>query len=431
VKRVVVIGGGVSGLVATRELAKKGHEVVLLEAKDRLGGRILTHHVGNPIAELGAEFIHGRSEQMLQTLRDAHIEMIDASEQNRISFGSPRGEGRGEGLLQAGKLKKVDLWERVGEAIGKIDPHSHDISFADWLAKAKLDAETKEMTMAFVEGFNASDARQIGSHSLLRAEYASEKNEGDKQSRLREGYDALVNALREAAIKMGVRIELNARVKLIHWRPNHIEARTEDGRSFEGEATVVTLPLGVLKSGRVAFEPSLVHKREAIDGLKFGNVAKLVFIFRESWWEELNLEKDFGFIHSFAEPIPTWWSDPRGPTLVGWAAGPKGERMLDLPPAQLKQTALDVMARIFSRPIASIEKELLAFEFHDWRSDPDIGGAYSYIPVNGLDLPKDLAASIENTLFFAGEATAMDAQMGTVSGAIESAFRVVEEMSGD
>jgi monoamine oxidase len=158
-----------------------------------------------------------------------------------------------------------------------------------------------------------------------------------------------------------------------------------------------------------------------------GGVSGLV-VFRHYWWEELKLEKDFGFIHSFAEPIPTWWSDPRAPTLVGWAAGPKADRILNLPVAQLKQTGLEVLSRIVSHPIANIEKHLLAFDFHDWRTDPDIGGAYSYIPVNGLDLPKTLAAPVENMLFFAGEATAMDAQMGTVTGAIESGFRVVEEL---
>ena len=87
------------------------------------------------------------------------------------------------------------------------------------------------------------------------------------------------------------------------------------------------------------------------------------------------------------------------------------------------------MARVFSREREKIENDLLGVHFHNWRADADVGGAYSYIPVNGLDLPKSLAEPIEETLFFAGEATATDAQMGTVSGAIESAFRVVEEIA--
>ncbi|HEY6228955.1 MAG TPA: FAD-dependent oxidoreductase, partial [Verrucomicrobiae bacterium] len=184
-KSVVLIGGGASGVVAARELAANRCDVTLLEAKDRLGGRILTRRTPGSIAELGAEFVHGRSQQMLKVVRAAGLKLIDASEQNR--------------LAKAGKLKKVDLWERVGEVIGKIDPHQRDLPFGDWLERAKFDAETNELALAFVEGFNASDARVIGAHSLLRAEYASEQDEGDKQSRIQQGYETLVESLADAA----------------------------------------------------------------------------------------------------------------------------------------------------------------------------------------------------------------------------------------
>jgi monoamine oxidase len=86
------------------------------------------------------------------------------------------------------------------------------------------------------------------------------------------------------------------------------------------------------------------------------------------------------------------------------------------------------MGRIFSREVKEIEGELVAYDHYDWRADRDVGGAYSYIPMNGMDLPKVLAAPVEETLFFAGEATAADAQMGTVTGAVESGLRVVEEI---
>jgi monoamine oxidase len=352
---------------------------------------------------------------MLNVLRQAKLELMDASECNRV--------------VKNGGMKKVELWERVGEVIGKINPQERDVPFGDWLARSNFDPETKQLALAFVEGFNASDARVIGAHALLRAEYASERSEGDEQSRLRNGYADLVNFLRKSAEACGVRVQTNARVYLIRWRRGSVEIDCENGEVFEADAAVVTLPLGILKSGRIRFEPSLIQKRDAIEGLQFGNVAKLTFVFRRAWWEELKLERDFGFVHSFAEPIPTWWSDPRGTVLVGWAAGPKGEKMLDLSEGELKQKGLETMARVFSREREKIENDLLGVHFHNWRADADVGGAYSYIPVNGLDLPKSLAEPIEETLFFAGEATATDAQMGTVSGAIESAFRVVEEIA--
>src|ERR1051325_10418841 len=243
-KSVVLIGGGASGVVAGRELAGHRGDGTFLEAKERLGGRILTRRTPGSIAELGAEFVHGRSQQMLKVVRAAGLKLIDASEQNR--------------LAKAGKLKKVDLWERVGEVIGKIDPHQRDLPFGHWLERAKFDAETKELALAFVEGFNASDARVIGAHSLLRAEYASEKEEGEKQARPREGYGALIDALRAAAERDGAKIKLGERVRQIRWRRGAVTVKTEASNIFEGDAAVVTLPLGVLKAGTVSFEPSLV-----------------------------------------------------------------------------------------------------------------------------------------------------------------------------
>jgi monoamine oxidase len=413
-KKVLVIGGGVSGLVAAKGLAEKGCQVSLLEAKDRLGGRIFTKEIEGTLVELGAEFVHGESKAMQEILREASLEVIDVSAKNR--------------LVKNGQIKDVDLWERVGDVIGKIDPRERDVAFGQWLEKMNFDAESKPMALAFVEGFNASDARVIGSHALLRAEYESEQSGGEKQARIRKGYAALVQALKDSAAQRGVEIALGARVKLVKWKPGAVTIECEDGRAIEGEAAVVTLPLGVLKSGRVGFEPSLTHKVDAIEQLKFGNVAKLVFVFRNRWWKHAELEGDFGFAHAFEESIPTWWSDSRGSVLVGWAAGPKGEAMLNMTGTQLKNRGLEVMGRVFRREVPEIEAELIAYDHCDWRADSDIGGAYSYIPVDGLDLPKALAAPVEDTLFFAGEATAMDAQMGTVSGAIESALRVVAEI---
>lgn len=413
-KKVLVIGGGVSGLVAARGLAEKGNQVVLLEAKERLGGRIFTKQIGETIIELGAEFVHGNSKSMQEVLHETDLEIIGVPDKNR--------------LVKDGQMKDIDLWERIGEVIGKIDPRERDLAFGQWLEKMNFDGESKQMARAFVEAFNASDVRVIGSHALLRAEYESQQGEGDKQARVRKGYAALVARLKDAATMHGVQVELEARAKVVKWKPGEVKILCDDGRTFEGQAAVVTLPLGVLKGGRVVFEPSLVHKAEAIEGMKFGNVAKLIFVFRTRWWKHAELEGDFGFAHAFEESIPTWWSDSRAPVLVGWAAGPKGDAMLNMTGSQLRNRGLEVMGRVFRREVPQIEAELVDYDHYDWRADRDIGGAYSYIPVNGLDLPKVLAAPVEDTLFFAGEATAMDAQMGTVSGAVESGLRVVAEI---
>jgi len=94
----------------------------------------------------------------------------------------------------------------------------------------------------------------------------------------------------------------------------------------------------------------------------------------------------------------------------------------------LETLCLEILARLFSERVSTLRRQLVRLHFHRWENDPHIRGAYSYIPVGGLNLPKTLAAPVAKTLFFAGEATALDAQMGTVFGALESGRRAASEM---
>jgi monoamine oxidase len=252
--------------------------------------------------------------------------------------------------------------------------------------------------------------------------------ENSEQHRIDEGYSALIDFLEGEVRVLGAMIHMATSAKAIRWRPNAVEVEvlTADGmKQFEAEAAVVTLPLGVLKSGAVRFEPPLTEKCDAIQQLQFGNVIKIVFVFQKQWWPE----NDFGFIQSRGEPLPTWWSDPRGPILTGWAGGPKAEALANLTPKGLERLGLEILERIFG--VSNLEQHLITSHFHDWSQDPNTLGAYSYIPVDGLDLPKLLAEPMMSTLYFAGEATVNDAQMGTVFGAYESGLRAAEQILGD
>ena len=191
---------------------------------------------------------------------------------------------------------------------------------------------------------------------------------------------------------------------------------------FPAEAALITLPIGVWKTREVLFEPALPKKQKAAEEMQFGNVVKITLVFRKQWWPKAN----FGFIQAPDEPIPTWWSDPRGTVITGWAGGPKADILPTQSPARLETLALTILQKIFG--VKSLRKQLLASHSYNWADDPHIRGAYSYIPVNGIDLPKMLAAPIKGTLFFAGEATALDAQMGTVFGALESGLRAAKEI---
>src|SRR5258706_12216719 len=97
--------------------------------------------------------------------------------------------------------------------------------------------------------------------------------------------------------------------------------------------------------------------------------------------------------------MPTWWDEPSGSILTGWAGGPQADFLSLLSSKELETLGLDILCRIFSHRRTTLSKQLVKVRTHRWDRDPDIRGAYSYIPVNGLDLPGLLAAPCADTLF--------------------------------
>jgi monoamine oxidase len=327
-------------------------------------------------------------------------------------------------LLDSVRLEPIDVWGTFGKITQRIDPRAKDTSFLEFLETQRLDERTRRMMLAFAEGFNAAYADRLSAHSLRRAEYAAEQIEGATQARIDGGYCALVAHLVTKARTAGATLLTGTTVRSILWRAGHVAVETTQGgrtETFEAEAAIITLPLGVLKARAVVFHPALPDKDEAIDDLEFGHVVKITLIFRRVWWPDA----DFGFIHALDEAIPTWWSQAGAPVLTGWVGGRKADALLAQTPVQLEACALDILPRIL--PHATAPPELIASHTHNWTDDPCVRGAYSYIPVGGLFLPKQLAAPVDRTLFFAGEATALDAQMGTVFGALESGQRAARE----
>jgi monoamine oxidase len=281
------------------------------------------------------------------------------------------------------------------------------------------------LVTAFVEGFDAAHPERISSHSLLKAERSAENMEGDAQARVNEGYSALVEFFENEIRSRGGTLVKGALARRVRWKTGAVEVvvhRSGSEEMFPAEAALITLPIGIWKTREVLFEPPVPEKQKAADSMQFGNVIKLTLVFRKQWWPKAN----FGFIHAPDEPIPTWWSDPRGFVLTGWAGGPKADILSAQSPAQLRALALKILQKIFG--VSALRKQLVSAHSYNWAEDPHIRGAYSYLPVNGLKLPNVLGAPVKRTLFFAGEATVKDAQMGTVFGALESGLRAAREI---
>jgi monoamine oxidase len=177
-------------------------------------------------------------------------------------------------------------------------------------------------------------------------------------------------------------------------------------------------------AGGVLFSPTLPEKESAIDSLSMGPVVKLVLEFRKTFWPV----RDFGFVHALGEPIPTWWSNKGRPIVTAWAGGPRAAELSRLGPDELKQLALSMLAEMFDQELAKVRDLLVAVHQHDWVNDPFSRGAYSYTPEGMMGRADELAAPVEDTLFFAGEATDSTGEQGTVHAALASGRRAARQM---
>lgn len=168
-----------------------------------------------------------------------------------------------------------------------------------------------------------------------------------------------------------------------------------------------------------------------------GHVVKVVLRFREPFWESLIVPgegdepadlKKLTFVHAPAEVLPTWWTQfPfKTPLLTGWAGGTRADTLSLESEDSLLDRSLESLSHIFVTSKQFLEESLEQFYTHNWHKDPFTAGAYSYVPVGGLEAQSELAKPLENTLFFAGEATNDTGHHATVHGAIATGLRAAK-----
>jgi monoamine oxidase len=421
----VVIGAGAAGLAAARTLAEAGRRVALIEARDRVGGRVHTVQSiqGDLPVELGAEFIHGLPAELIALVDEAGLTRFELDGDNRCV-----GPGRGGGRLEpCGDQREVhQLFEELGHA--QLSPNSRDLSFTEFVGRRKLGPEAAAWATNYVEGFNAADADRISIRALAKQQAAEDAISADRMFRVVEGYaqvpEFLLRRFREA------RGELfrSSAVRSIDWKPGQVEVTTVTG-SFLARAAILTLPLGVLQARRVVFSPQPVEILKAADSLVMGLAARVVYEFDSSFWKEFVVLKGVSFLFAPDATPPTWWTtSPRpGSTLTGWVAGRKAKRLeMDL----LPELGLETLSVMLGSTLPEVKKHLLRWHMHDWQTDPHSLGAYTYVPRGAIDASDQLSQPVAQTLFFAGEHTDTSGHWGTVHGALRSGYRAARQLLG-
>ena len=428
---VIVIGAGAAGLVAAGDLLQAGRSVTLLEARDRIGGRIWTRRepgVAVPI-ELGAEFIHGHAPVTEVLLGRSGTAIIEAT-------GTHFGLENGELKPRAGYFFPIRAAMQASDAL-----KSHDLSFDAFLEQylaSVLTPAQRQYARMMAEGFDAADTSRASARAILE-EWTGDTIGSAPQARPREGYESLLAALMARLSGEGLRLQLQSPVHSIRWSRGSVEVTGEFcGAPFALHAAhaLIALPLGVLQqsangAGAVRFSPALEMKRAALEGLASGPVIKLQLLFASSFWETLHGERyrDAGFFHVPEAEFPTFWTPApaRAPLLVAWAGGPRAQRLAaGAAPAEIARKALASLQLLFGKEV-DLRAQLRAYYYHDWQQDAYARGAYSYVTVGASDARAALAQPLEDTLSFAGEATDEE-EGGTVAGALQSGQRAAREL---
>lgn len=414
---VLIIGAGVAGLTAAQELSRAGLRVLLLEARDRVGGRILTDHSNSYPVELGAEFIHGKPKEIFELVKHTRLPVKE------LEWNVLRRRGN----------RWHDAWEAMSgmdKLLEKMSARQPDRSFQQFLDSVEADPAVKEQAAKFVEGFHAADPRRVSVHWLIASNEAEQKIDGDHQFRFPSGYDSLVKAISGRVEWKSCEVRLNTHIKEIQWRPGEALVKSSSGAEYRAPRVIVTVPLGVLKSGGIRFFPELREKQKTLECLEMGPVVRVSLCFRDKFWEAMPPFKDVSFIFTDDPRFPTWWtSNPLPfPILTGWAAGRYARNLAQLNHDQVINGALESLADIFEMEITRLHGLLQRGFTYDWDGDPFSCGAYSYAAVGGNEAARDLAAPLANTLLFAGEATNSDGHNGTVHGAIATGKRAAKEV---
>jgi monoamine oxidase len=413
---VIIIGGGIAGLSAARHLTESGMRIVLLEARDRLGGRIYTDHCGQYPIDMGAEFIHGRPQEILGLAAEAAVPIVPVQGEFRRKIG--------------GSWADADrLMGKVDQLFARMPADEPDQSFQHYVDRTGIDEAVKQHALRYIGGFHAANPSLISVHSLIRDTRAEEAIDGDHQYRTASGYEDLVRAVTDRIDRDCCNIVMNTEVNEIVWHKGQVIVRTST-TEYVAPRAIITLPLGVLKANSVAFSPTLPDKQNAISFLEMGPVVRVVLCFATKFWEHEPEMADMSFLFTDDPQFPTWWTNNPlpSPLLVGWAAGPNALVHSGHSKEEVIKSAVQALARIMGVNEAELRQQMTGAYMHDWQADPFSRGAYSYAAVGGIDAAKELGAPIANTLYFAGEATNGDGYNGTVHGAIATGIRAAQEV---
>lgn len=422
----IVVGAGVAGLTAARLLQEQGLTVVVLEARERVGGRVHTLRDGR-VTDLGASWIHGITDSPVAAATEAFgmstVEFTVGGYQpdsRPIAYYGPDGVrlSDAEAARFAADVHEVDAALAMVVASSAPDASYRDVTETA-LESMRWDAERIQRVREYLE-HRSEEQYGVWIEDLAAHGLDDDSIDGDEVV-FPNGYDELPTRLAE-----GLDVRLGRTVTGVDWSDG-VRVRTA-GEHFAADAVVLTLPVGVLKSGAVEIEPPLPPSNaEALARLEMNAFEKVILRYQEKFWDD-----DVYAIRQQG-PEGRWWHSwydltplHGEPTLLTFAAGPAARGIRDWDDAQVVESVTSQLRRLFGDGIPAP----VSIHRTAWQDDPFSHGSYAYMTVGSTTADHDdLATPVGGVLHIAGEATWTD-DPATVPAAMLSGHRAAERIIG-
>jgi polyamine oxidase len=422
--RVIVIGAGVAGLVAARALRRQGVEVVLVEARERVGGRIQTFERGGVPIDLGAAWVHrGPAGPTAPLFERLGVGLLPASVLGMYAEGVALDVGGGrypDQALTDGLRGAFETFFAEAPALARKEVGAR-LTLADALSRilSAEDPVIRSTLGRFLSVFDGASPDELGLRPFVAAFAGDTGGEDHFPSK---GYGVMVEALAE-----GLDVRLSTRVTGVRETGAGVEVVTAD-EVLAGSHALVTVPLGVLKAGAIAFDPPLdAVRRQAIERLGFGAFEKVALVYEERFWAP----SPSGAI-AFGDERPDQWTSLLDlgawhgrPALVAVTTGHHARAI-----AGLAEEARIASVRALVDALAGGRApEPIAAAATAWTSDPSSLGCYSHRGrlADGFERALATLAEPHGRVLFAGEATSVDAH-ALVDGAWLSGVREAKRL---